>query len=262
MHAKAHSGDLPLVGPDAAPSHRRGPTSLALTPELVALTMRKVEDAGPDPGVPQFDDADYAELVAALLAGRPPENIWLFAYGSLIWNPACVTIEQRVGTARGWHRAFRLKISRWRGTKEQPGLMMGLDRGGGCTGLLQRLPAESVVEELGKLLRREMSRKPPGNVPRWLKVDAAGGPVEALGFVMNRNGYAYAGSRPHAETAEILARACGHLGSGAEYLHRTCAKLAEHGIHDRNLWELQRLVAERIREGARLAHLGGGTPPK
>jgi cation transport protein ChaC len=222
---------------------RRAPT---LTPELVALTLRKIEDTGPEPGEPQFDDGDYAELAASLLAGREGNDVWLFAYGSLIWNPACATVEERIGTVHGWHRAFRLKISRWRGTKEQPGLMMGLDRGGRCTGLLYRLPRESLADEVGKLLRREMSRKPPGNVPRWLKVDTTDGPVEAIGFVMNRSGYAYAGSRPHAETAEILAKACGHLGSGAEYLHNTCVKLAEHGIYDRNLWELQRLVADRI----------------
>jgi cation transport protein ChaC len=220
--------------------------ALALTPELVALTMRKVEDTGPDAGIPQFDDADYAAAVRNILKDRPSGDVWIFAYGSLIWNPACDTADPRVGTARGWHRAFRLRITRWRGTKEQPGLMMGLDRGGQCTGILYRLPAETVEEGLHKLLRREMTRKPPTNAPRWLSVEAEARTTVAIGFVMNQKGFAYAGSRSHEETADILAKACGHWGSGAEYLHNTIVKLSEHGIHDRNLWRLQELVAERI----------------
>ena len=227
---------------------RRSERVLALTPELVALTQRKIEDTGPDPGVAQFTDADYDEAVTAALAGRNTEDVWIFAYGSLIWNPACEVVEQRIGTAHGWHRAFRLSITRWRGTQEQPGLMMGLDRGGQCTGLLYRLPARAAEENLHKLFRREMTRKPPTNAPRWLSVAVDGGAIPALGFVINRKGFAYAGSRSHEATADILASACGHWGSGAEYLHNTIAKLAEHGIYDRNLWRLQALVAERIKE--------------
>lgn len=225
----------------------RSDRSLALTPELVALTMRKVEDAGPTAGIPQMEDGDFAELTATLLEDAPRE-VWVFAVGSLIWNPTFAAVEQRVGTVRGWHREFRLKITRWRGTNELPGLMMGLDRGGQCTGVLSRLAPEKVVDEIGKLLRREMSVKPPSNVPRWLRVDSEGDSIPAIGFVMNRSGRAYAGPHGDAETADILARACGHVGSCAEYLHNTVAKLAEHGIHDRNLWRLQAMVAQRIAE--------------
>lgn len=227
---------------------RRPKGALALTPDLVALTMRAIEDTGPDPGVEQFNDADYDAAVAATLAGHAADDIWIFACGSLIWNPACDVVEERIGTARGWHRAFRINMTRWRGTKEQPGLMMGLDRGGQCTGVLYRIPAGTAEANLAKLFRREMTRKPPTNMPRWLRVETDGGPLAAIAFVMDKKGFAYAGIRTHEETAEILAKACGHWGSGAEYLHNTIVKLAEYGIHDRNLWRLQALVAERIKE--------------
>jgi cation transport protein ChaC len=78
-------------------------------------------------------------------------------------------------------------------------------------------------------------------------VETKDGPVRAIGFVIDRNGPAYAGKRSDEETAAVLARACGHWGSGAEYLRNTVEKLAEHGIYDRNLWRLQALVAEKIR---------------
>ena len=155
---------------------------LMLTPELVALTIRPMEDPGPGPDFVPATDADHDAAVAETLAGRPDGDAWLFACGSLIWRPACDFVEHRVGTARGWHRAFRLTISRWRGTAEQPGLMMGLDRGGQCTGVLYRLLPENVEESLGKLVRREMPRRPSANVPRWLRVETADGPLDGDGL--------------------------------------------------------------------------------
>jgi glutathione-specific gamma-glutamylcyclotransferase len=223
---------------------RRLPTP-ALTPELVARVHRVVEDPGPDPGVAYFTEEDYDLLAAALLAEAPGE-VWLFAYGSLIWRPACEVAERRVGVVRGRHRSFCLKLTRFRGTKEQPGLMLALDRGGQCRGVALRLPAGQEAACLGQVMRREMTVKPPSNVPRWVEVRTPEGAVRALAFTMNRAGRAYAGKLPPEEVADILSKAVGHWGSGAEYLLQTVTHLAEAGIHDRNLGRLQRLVAERI----------------
>jgi cation transport protein ChaC len=151
-----------------------------------------------------------------------------------------------MGTAYGWHRAFCLRITRWRASENQPGLMMGLDRGGQCRGVLLRIPEATVEENLGKLVRREMSAKPPTNVPRWVSVKTEAGPVRAIAFVINRKGRVYAGNISPEEVARVLAKACGHWGSCAEYLHNTVVHLEERGIHDRNLWRLQGLVAQRI----------------
>ncbi|AZO69603.1 MAG: gamma-glutamylcyclotransferase [Mesorhizobium sp.] len=220
---------------------------MALTPEIVARVHRVLEDPGSAPGLVYYTEEDYDAAVHETLASHPRgEDLWLFAYGSLIWKPEVEHTEERIGTAHGWHRSFCLKMTRWRGTREQPGLMMALDRGGQCRGMLYRLAGNTVEWQLGKLVRREMKAKPPSNPPRWLTVKTHQGPVRALAFVMNRESGAYTGKLPPDEVADIVAKACGHLGSCAEYLYNTISHLEERGIRDSNLWRLQRLVAERI----------------
>jgi cation transport protein ChaC len=124
--------------------------------------------------------------------------------------------------------------------------MMSLDQGGQCHGVVFRLPPDNLEGQLQKLVRREITVKPPNNIPRWITVGTDQGSLRAIAFVMNRRSRFYTGKLPPEEVAEVLAKACGHWGSGAEYLHNTVAHLEEHGIRDRNLWRLQALVAERI----------------
>ncbi|WP_201839276.1 gamma-glutamylcyclotransferase [Microvirga zambiensis] len=221
---------------------------MTLTPEHVAQVHRVLDDPGPDPTWTYHGDTDYDALARDLIACRPDgPDTWLFAYGSLIWKPEIEHVETRRGTARGWHRSFCFRIERFRGTRELPGLMMSLDRGGQCQGVLFRLPPSDLAAQLGKLLRREITVKPPNNLPRWINVETDQGIVRPLAFVMNRRSRFYTGRLPPEQIADVLARACGHWGSCAEYLHRTVAHLEEQGIHDRNLWRLQALVAERIK---------------
>jgi cation transport protein ChaC len=222
-----------------------------LTADLVTRVQRALEDSGPDPDWTYHTDEDYAALVHSLMASRPGgPDTWLFAYGSLIWRPEIEHVEARKGTARGWHRSFCFRIERFRGTKEQPGLMMSLDRGGQCQGVLFRLAPENLEAQLDKLVRREITVKPPNNIPRWIAVATEQGPLRAIAFVMNRRSRFYTGRLSPEAVADVVARACGHWGSCAEYLHNTVAHLEELGIHDRSLWRLQALVAERIKQGA------------
>ena len=95
-------------------------------------------------------------------------------------------------------------------------------------------------------MRRETSVKPLTNMPRWVTVDAAGRRVRALAFTANRTGAFYAGRVDLETAADVLATACGHWGSCAEYLMNTVQHLEELGIHDSYLWTLQEMVAERI----------------
>jgi glutathione-specific gamma-glutamylcyclotransferase len=224
---------------------------MALTPDHVALVHRVLEDPGPEPGLVYHSEADYDAVVQTMLALHPPgRDAWLFAYGSLIWKPEVEHVEARRGTAHGWHRSFCFRITRFRATRDRPGLMMALDRGGQCQGILYRLPGESLQAQLGKLFRREFTVKPANSTPRWIKVATEEGPLTALAFVMNRQAPAYVGRLAAEDVATFLAEACGHWGSGAEYLHNTVMHLEEHGIHDRNLWRLQKLVAGRIGDPA------------
>jgi len=225
----------------------RRPRQMALTPDLVALTHRVVADPGPDSGFVYHTEEDYNSWVDDMLASHPPgQDAWLFAYGSLIWKPEVEHVETRTGTAHGWHRSFCFRIPRFRGTKDQPGLMMALDRGGRCRGVLYRLPAQNLAAQFGKLFRREFTVKPPNSMPRWITVETGQGKVRAVTFVMNRDSPLYVGKLALESVANILAQACGHWGSCAEYLHNTVAHLEEFGIHDRNLWQLQQMVANRI----------------
>lgn len=221
---------------------------MSLTPDHIARVHRQVDDAGPPPGQQQQTDADYAGWVARIAASHPDRSrpTQLFAYGSLIWKPEADYRAEQSGVARGWHRAFCLRMHRFRGTAEQPGLMMALDRGGQCRGVLYELPREPLEVQLDRLFRREFTVKPINNMPRWLVVQTAGGPVTALGFVMNRASPYYTGRLPPEEVAHTLANACGHWGTGAEYLLNTVTHLEARGIHDRGLWRLQRLVAQAI----------------
>ncbi|MEX1107291.1 MAG: gamma-glutamylcyclotransferase [Dongiaceae bacterium] len=218
-----------------------------LTEDLVARVERREPDPGPMPGIAQFADADYDAAITDLLAQYRPERLHVFAYGSLIWKPEFEIENQTRAVAHGWHRSFCLRLTRWRGTREQPGLMMSLDRGGCCNGVLNRLPERDITAQLNRLLRREMSSKPPANMPRWLDVEADTGPQRALAFTANPKGNNYCGKLTHEDVARILARAAGHWGSGAAYLYQTVAHLDALGIRDRNLWRLQRMVAAEIR---------------
>jgi glutathione-specific gamma-glutamylcyclotransferase len=222
--------------------------SMALTAELVARCERIEPDPGPEEGYSTFTEEEYEAAAARLLQQKSPEPLWIFAYGSLIWKPAFVAVEQRRATAFGWHRAFCLELTRWRGSPQQPGLMMGLERGGRCDGVVYRLPDGEHVKQLGRLLRREIGGQEEMRTVRWITVETKAGKRRALTFWAGPTGLDYNVRLPLARVAQILARACGHIGSGADYLFQTVSKLEEFGIRDRNLWRLQQLVADEIRQ--------------
>jgi cation transport protein ChaC len=227
---------------------RQQARELALTADHIARVHKVVQDSGVPVGLQLHTDADYAGWVESMIRSNPSPRspLRLFAYGSLIWKPELEHVGEQRCLARGWHRAFCFRMPRFRGTPEQPGLMMALDRGGQCAGILLDLPTGNPEVQLDKLFRREFTVKPVNSMPRWIAVQTATGRTSALTFVMNRKSPLYAGKLPLEEVADILARACGHWGTGAEYLLNTVSHLEAKGIQDRGLWKLQRLVAEKI----------------
>jgi cation transport protein ChaC len=222
---------------------------MRLTAAHVARVHRDLPDPGPQvfPGLRPATEADFAATVGEMLATRPPGPFWLFGYGSLIWRPETAFVESRQAVVRGWHRRFCLGWDyRFRGSRDAPGLMMALDRGGQCRGMLYRLPEDSLTAELDRLVRREVSMVPSAFPWRWVEAISTEGPMKALTFAMNRRSGRYIAHLSEDELAEVLATAVGHRGTMAEYLFSTVQKLEELGIHDRNLWRLQALVADRI----------------
>lgn len=220
---------------------------MALTAELVARCHRPEPDRGPELQYEYFEDADYQAAAEKLLSGRPVGPLWLFAYGSLIWKPDVPLGQQRRARAHGWHRSFCMSLTRWRGSPEQPGLMMCLDRGGSCEGVIFRLSESDALVHVNQLLQREIGSHEALDSVRWITVRSGHETLRALTFYAKPSLLDnYVGRWPLEKVAHNLARACGHVGSGAEYLYRTVSKLEELGIRDRRLWRLQELVAGEI----------------
>ncbi|MFK0687249.1 gamma-glutamylcyclotransferase [Mesorhizobium sp. IMUNJ 23033] len=220
---------------------------MSLTSELVALCHREEADPGPDGSWMQLNDDDFRILALRLSDEADEGPLWVFAYGSLIWKPAFESVERQRATAYGWHRSFCLDMVRWRGSVAQPGLMLALERGGRCDGVIYCLPDGEKPAQIERLLRREIDDHESIGSVRWVPVRTAQGTLRALGFWVGVTGRGTSLNQPLETVARVLARACGHVGSGAEYLYNTVSHLEEFGIRDRNLWRLQLLVADEIR---------------
>ena len=175
--------------------------------------------------------------------GRIDGDVWIFGYGSLIWNPAIHFAEQRCGRVHGWHRSYCMRTNLGRGSEEHPGLMLALDRGGSCNGVAFRIPAEIAEQETETVWRREMVGR--AYHARWLTVRTDAGTVKAIGFVMNRSHERYCGSLPEDQAAAIIDTARGFLGTCAEYLFNTIDHLDALGIPDSGLARIKRRILAR-----------------
>jgi glutathione-specific gamma-glutamylcyclotransferase len=189
-----------------------------------------------------LDDQQLTESLASTLRARPKgAGWWVFAYGSLLWNPLFPFAEARPATLRGLHRRFCVYSMASRGTRETPGLVLALDRGGACTGVVYRLPAPVVIEELHLLWRREMI---VGSYrPKWVGVRTGNRRLVALAFTVKHDHPQYAGKLPIDEQARVIANAAGAFGSSLDYLERTRVALVTHGIVDPYLEQLAGKVA-------------------
>lgn len=192
--------------------------------------MRAVYVEALDHDVTLSDDELSASLAAALATRPKDAGWWVFAYGSLLWNPLFPFAEARPALLRGLHRRFCLWSLASRGRPDAPGLVLGLDRGGSCRGVVYRLPDKVATDELRLLWRREMVTG--AYTPRWLHLDCDGDPVIALGFVVRRAHRQYAGRLGLDREARVIATASGPLGSSADYLERTRVALVTHGVID------------------------------
>lgn len=213
-----------------------------LTRELLAAGGATTLVRQDEPGVRLLSDAERRASLAEFMKHRPAGDLWIFAYGSLVWNPALRVAERRVAEVRGWHRSFCLSMAVGRGTPDEPGLVLGLDRGGVCEGVAYRIAERDIASELPILWSREMLIG--GYKPTW--VDVIGDDDEkfgaAIAFTIDRDHEHYAGALPQHEKVRRLATAEGSWGSSADYLFRTIGGLREHGIRDVEMERLGSLV--------------------
>ena len=177
-----------------------------------------------------LSDEELSASLTATLAQKPKgAGWWVFGYGSLLWNPLFPVAEARAAAVHGLHRRFCLRSIASRGTPTQPGLV--LDYG-----------SHSFL-----LWRREMVVG--AYRPRWVHVRAGDRRLAALTFVVRRDHVQYA-DLTHEDETRIIAQACGAFGSSCDYLMRTRAALASHGIVDRYLERLAHDVQVRQLECA------------
>jgi cation transport protein ChaC len=214
--------------------------------DLVDNVLRRSLEHSSLAGQLLSEDALEASLQAALSSPHREADVWLFAYGSLVWNPVFEFDERLVATVHGYHRSFCLLSRVNRGTPERPGLVLGLDRGGRCTGVAYRIPARIADGELRLLWRREMLLG--SYSPRWVLVTHGRRSLRALAFAVNRERSGYAGRLPADAIVERLLHARGKIGTGLDYLRQTIDGLAAVGVRDPHLIRIEALARQRLGE--------------
>jgi glutathione-specific gamma-glutamylcyclotransferase len=178
----------------------------------------------------------HAREMAGANAGS---GLWVFGYGSLMWNPGFRFVECRIGTLSGYHRALCIYSHVHRGTPAQPGLVLGLDRGGACKGHAFRVASEDVAATIAYLRKREQATSV--YLERSFTItlqdsDKAGGnesiKVKALTYVADRSHRQYAGRLPHEDVLRIVREGQGQSGLNPDYVLATHDHLATLGISD------------------------------
>ncbi|MGB0505862.1 MAG: gamma-glutamylcyclotransferase [Pikeienuella sp.] len=170
------------------------------------------------------------------LSTIPAGDLWVFAYGSLMWDPAIFVSEIRQATLTGYHRSFCLKSVLGRGTEEFPGLMAGLDTGGSCHGLAMRIEASKVETETKQLWCREMLMH--AYRPEVLPINTPKGSINAVAFVIDQTAANYQPNLTDDQTSFMLATGEGELGSSLDYISKLADQFEAIGIHDPDLKQL------------------------
>jgi len=220
--------------------------TLDLTEDHVARATRAVEKVLTLSKYTPATEADFDRMTDRVLSGRPEGPLKIFAYGSLIWKPTFEATGRRVARAQGWDREFSMIMRGFRGTPDAPGLMMTMMSGGQCRGVSFEIDERQAEDTVRALVERELPYVETGNDYRWINLTTNEGRERVLVFWAGPSGEGIARGLPPTEAAHMIARACGWIGSNAEYLRNTILSLEEHDIHDARLWQLQRLVAAEI----------------
>jgi glutathione-specific gamma-glutamylcyclotransferase len=179
-----------------------------------------------------------------------PPDLWVFGYGSLIWQPGFEYSVRRKATLQGYRRSFCMTSVHYRGTPERPGLVLALDvdAGGICEGVAYGIPAELAEHTLAYLRERELVSYAydEARVPVRLET---GEMVESVTYVTNRDHPQYSGDLNAEEQADVIASAVGPKGPNAEYLINTIRSLETLGLRDDDLQRLAELVRQRLPSG-------------
>ncbi|HMN84856.1 MAG TPA: gamma-glutamylcyclotransferase [Bauldia sp.] len=163
-------------------------------------------------------------------------DLWVFAYGSLMWRPGFPYAESISAHLSGAHRSLCVYSFVHRGTRERPGLVLGLDRGGSCRGVAYRVEAERGAAGIAYLRERELVTDVYIEALRTIRLDHPGHPrVKALTYLVDRRHEQYAGALPRERILDIVRGAAGRSGVNAEYVANTATRLRDLGFRDGGL---------------------------
>ncbi|MGP6088108.1 gamma-glutamylcyclotransferase [Antarctobacter jejuensis] len=200
----------------------------------------KVRTMAREHGLPTdwiMEDAERDADRAATMQGRWDRDLWVFGYGSLMWDPGIRFSEVRRAHAPATARRFILcDVNGARGTHDAPGLMAALDEGDGCHGLVFRIPVARLESETFSLWSRE--RIAHAYLCTFIEVHTEDGPVEALAFMANHERDSIRGDLTHEEQVHLIATGQGIIGSSAAYLESLAEHLAEFDIRDAEVMRL------------------------
>lgn len=220
----------------------RGRISDPLTSPSRALTTAKLASLTKARGLPAgwwYSDSEREAERARTIAGRQDTDLWVFGYGSLMWDPAIRFEEVRRAHVRDHARRFILKdIYGGRGTVDVPGLMVALDKGPGCDGLAYRISRRNIDEETEVLWRRE--RIGPAYTPVFVEAITADSRMMALTFVADHDATLIDASLTRAQQIRYCATGTGFMGSSLDYLRNIASQFAALGIQDNEVSELLR----------------------
>ncbi|WP_417309857.1 gamma-glutamylcyclotransferase [Devosia sp.] len=176
-------------------------------------------------------DADREAARARALAAHGGGDLWVFAYGSLMWDPAFRFTDVRRAVVPGYARRFiLLDTNGGRGTKAAPGLMAALDTGDRCEGLAFRIAEQDIETETEILWRREMVG--PAYLPTFVAAELDDGVQTALTFVADHDAENIASDLTRTEQIQLLAHGAGMLGTSKAYLENIISQFAQLGIVD------------------------------
>jgi len=218
-------------------------SALRVTPEVLAAWDERARSLGREAGWRQSDEQIEASRQLLLGSLDAAQDLWIFSYGSLMWDPGFHFNEVRRADLHRHQRRFLFRTTLGRGSPEWPGLMLSLEPAAGtCRGLAFCIPPEWRELEFACLWRREMIR---GSYrPALQRVATPQGEVTALVFAANPAHPDHVGELPLEETARIVAGAAGFLGSNREYLEQLAMQLRDLGIEDEYVTRLHRQITE------------------
>ena len=188
-----------------------------------------------------MNSEELTDSVMQILEGINLEKgVWVFGYGSLMWNPDFKLAEKITGTVKGYRRSLCLKSMVYRGTRDFYGLVFGLDKGVSCQGMAYRIAEKDIHSEMRKIWDREMFAGT--YIPTWVNVNTKKGNISAVTFVINHEHKHYLPNLGLEVISERVARAVGNCGSCHDYVKNTVKCLHLHGLRDHALEDLLRLI--------------------